>query len=199
MFPLRRSAFSRHVMSSVRLMGYSSDGGTVKYHCHIRHQVIDREIFWKRHCTEFGDKKTDHLTLPAPQGQAVPARRLPARSASVQSCAAAPLISASTSEFATAARLTPRSVPALGFISVTCSITCSPRLTGLSRGNHIFFVHGFLTYESGVNRSARADRMKITGRYLRRCCSSRSTPFTFSIMLMVSISTSSLPSIVSRK
>ncbi|KDY23378.1 hypothetical protein AD00_0723 [Escherichia coli 2-316-03_S4_C2] len=35
----------------------------MKYHSHIRHQVIDREIFRKRHCTEFGDKKP--TTLPA--------------------------------------------------------------------------------------------------------------------------------------
>ncbi|MES1716693.1 hypothetical protein ABUT72_18560 [Escherichia coli] len=34
----------------------------MKYHCHIRHQVIDRQIFRKRHCTEFGDKKP--TTLP---------------------------------------------------------------------------------------------------------------------------------------
>lgn len=42
------------------------------------------------------------------------------------------LISASTSELASAANPMPRRVPALGLVSVTVSIEVSPRLTGVS-------------------------------------------------------------------
>ncbi len=118
-----RSAFSRHVMSSVRLMGYSSEAASEISLPHPPSGHRPRD-FWKRYCTEFGDKKP--TTLPASaQGQAVPARRLPARSASVPSwrqhfnqCIDFGVCDRSQTDT--------RSVPALGFISVTCSITCSP-------------------------------------------------------------------------
>ncbi len=118
----RRSAFSRHVMSSVRLMGYSSMAASEISLPHPPSGHRPRD-FRERYCTEFGDKKP--TTLPAsPQGQAVPARRLPARSASVPS-ARQHLNQCIDFGVRDRSQTAPRSVPALGFISVTCSITCS--------------------------------------------------------------------------
>ncbi|VFS91775.1 Uncharacterised protein [Kluyvera cryocrescens] len=112
------------------------------------------------------------------------------------------LISASTSEFATDARLTPRRVPAVGFNRVTSVITCSPRVIGLIRVTMfslIFSMIFLFKFRCQDTRPAMLTGAENYRPILSRCASSMSTPFTFSMRFTVSISTSSEPFIVSLK
>ncbi|KUT17483.1 hypothetical protein [Escherichia coli] len=120
----------------------------MKYHCNIRHQVIDREIFRKRHCTEFGDKKP--TTLPASATRS--------GSSSAGTLRGVSLAAVANSEVDALIKVLPRmTAPMLteqgrrtGFHQRDLFDNLLTTFDRIVQGNHIFFVHGFLTSESGL-------------------------------------------------